>query len=129
MRYICFLTLTFIFYSCSNDLKIKKSIEITEFQHVIEDYNSSIQGYEYSYYHESLDSIEVKELSNIFDKKGFLYFISSEGKLYYKSNQMNGIGMAFVFDRELVDIIIKKDLPKSQFVKEIISKLNQIPQE
>lgn len=116
--------------SCEPDKGIQSKgviIEIKEFKHIEEKYDYSSDSYSYSYGKGSLDSIEISVLSEILQRHGIKYYISDDKKLFYKKSQIVSIGGEFVLDRELVDSIIEKKLPRSNFVKELAAKFDIPP--
>ena len=123
MIFRCAIISCILFWSCNTDEGLNEAISVREFQHVVEDYDSAVDEYKYSYYKKSLDSFEVHELSKILERKGLTYFISNDSKLYIKPIQVPTIGVALVIDRELTDSIISKELPKSEFVNELIKSM------
>jgi len=114
-----------LFISCGREIETKNEIKIREFQHVVEKYDGLLDGYDYDYSDNRLDSIEVRELMRIFNKKNISYFISNEGYLFYEQNNILSIEGLFILDRELIDSIVSKKLPQSNFVENLIKDLNK----
>ena len=116
-RLLFFLAILLCF-SCNQgtDAKNPNRFEIVEFKHVIE--TETYSGNEYSYYSGELDSIEVEVLIELFDKNKIVYYVSNEGKLFYDPRYISNIGHEFVIDRELLDTITNRNLPKSKFLAE-----------
>lgn len=118
MKYLFIFTL--LFFSCSENNKDFKRNDfcIKEFFH-IKEVEDNRDGYTYSNYENSLDSIEVIVFSEILGKKNISYFISNENKLFYRTNQILSMGEQFILSRELADTIIARKLPKSKFVTKL----------
>ena len=93
-----------------------------EFRHVDEVYRDG--GYDYSYSKVPLDSTEIRQLASILEKRGYKYVVRNN-QLFYDRPDYFHIQTEFDIDRELVDSIVAKQLPQSQFVKQLLKNLNQ----
>lgn len=94
---------------------------LVEFKHVNETYRNG--SYDYTYSRLPLDSIEIKQLSQILHRRGYSHVIRN-GKIFYDRPDYVHIQTEFDIDRELVDTILARKLPRSQFVRDLVSNLD-----
>lgn len=111
----CFIFFVIFFSACTAETGM---FCVREFQHVEEIPKKWTDGYTLIHYEEeSLDSIEVIVLKEIMDNNNLDYFISSDNKLFCEKFL---IEKDFLIDRQLIDTIIYRQLPYSNFVKMLV---------